>query len=45
MMAKRRTQSGNKAAAGAPNLDRSPPWAVVYYEAPDGSAPALEFLD
>lgn len=44
-MARRRTQSGKKAVAGAPSVDRSPPWAIVYYEAPDGSAPALEFLD
>ena len=44
-MAKRSTQSGKKAAAEAPSVDRSPPWAIVYYEAPDGSAPALKFLD
>jgi hypothetical protein len=45
MMAKRRKQSGKKAAAGVPRVDRAPPWAIVYYEASDGSAPALEFLD
>jgi hypothetical protein len=21
------------------------PWGIVYYQAPDGTAPALEFLD
>jgi hypothetical protein len=44
-MVKRRTQSGKKAASGAPSVNRSPPWAIVYYEARDGSAPALKFLD
>jgi hypothetical protein len=28
-----------------PRVDRTPPWAVVYYKAADGSIPALEFLD
>lgn len=45
MMAKRRAQTAKKAAAGAPSIDRSPPWAIVYYKAPDGSTPALKFLD
>jgi hypothetical protein len=28
-----------------PRVDRKPPWAVVYYKAPDGSVPAIEFLE
>lgn len=38
--AKRRT-----APASVPAVDRTPPWSVVYYEASDGTVPALEFLD
>jgi hypothetical protein len=26
-------------------IDRNPPWSIVYYAAPDGTVPALEFLD
>lgn len=26
-------------------IDRSPPWAIVYYEQADGRCPSLEFLD
>jgi hypothetical protein len=29
----------------AVRVDRTPPWAIVYYRAPDGAVPALEFLD
>jgi len=29
----------------APRVDRTPPWVIVYYKAPDGSVPALAFLD
>lgn len=32
-------------ASLAKRVDRSPTWAVVYYKALDGSAPALDFLD
>jgi hypothetical protein len=28
----------------APHRDQQLPWSVVYYQAPDGTAPALEFL-
>lgn len=28
-----------------PQVDRRSPWAIVYYEAPDGSSPALAFLE
>lgn len=31
--------------ASAPPVDRTPPWDVIYYQAPDGTVPALEFLD
>ena len=44
-MARRRKRDGKARASEAPRVDRRPPWAIVYYEAPDGSAPALEFLD
>jgi hypothetical protein len=33
------------APATVPSVDRTPPWSVVYYEASDGTVPALEFLD
>jgi hypothetical protein len=33
------------ALATVPAIDRTPPWRVVYYEASDGTVPALEFLD
>lgn len=26
-------------------VDRTPPWSVIYYQASDGTVPALEFLD
>src|SRR6266567_2420280 len=26
-------------------VDRTPPWAILYYQAADGSVPALGFLD
>lgn len=44
-MAKRRAQRGKPPAPQTPRVDRHPPWAIVYYQAPNGSAPALEFLD
>jgi hypothetical protein len=44
-MARRRAQSGKADASRVPRVDRRPPWAIVYYEAPDGSSPALEFLE
>jgi hypothetical protein len=31
--------------ASAPPVDRTPPWDVIYYQAPDGTVPALAFLD
>ena len=43
-MARRRSQTG-KAVSRTPHVDRSPPWAIVYYETRNGSVPALEFLD
>ena len=44
-MAKRRTQGGKADISRTPRVDRSPPWAIVYYLPPDGSTPAREFLD
>lgn len=43
-MPRRRPQS-DKTAPRTPQVDRRPPWAIVYYETGNGSAPALEFLD
>jgi|GEM_PF-3319012 len=43
-MARRRSHVG-KTTSLTPKLDRRPPWAIVYYETAEGSAPALEFLD
>ena len=44
-MPRRRPQSDKAEASRTPQVDRRPPWAIVYYETRDGSAPALEFLD
>lgn len=44
-MARRRPQNGKTDASQTPRVDRTPPWAVVYYATRAGSAPALEFLD
>lgn len=44
-MARRRKGNGKTRDSEAPRVDREPPWAIVYYEAPEGSVPALEFLD
>jgi hypothetical protein len=41
----KRRQDGKADRQRAPQVDRRPPWTVVYYKAPDGSAPALGFLD
>jgi hypothetical protein len=40
----RRARSADK-AGDSPQVDRTPPWGVVYYRASDGSVPAIEFLD
>jgi hypothetical protein len=39
-----RSRSGSKTSA-PPRVDRTPPWSIVYYAAPDRALPALEFLD
>jgi hypothetical protein len=44
-LGERRKGRGQKAPSRGPTVDRTPPWAIVYYEAPDGNAPAIEFLD
>lgn len=36
---------GGASASGTGHIDRRPPWAIVYYQAPDGSIPALDFLN
>jgi hypothetical protein len=40
-------RGGQRAARSASDrtADEQLPWAIVYYQAPDGTAPALEFLD
>jgi hypothetical protein len=40
----RRAKTASK-AGDPPQVDRTPPWVVVYYRAPDRSVPAIEFLD
>lgn len=40
----RRARSASK-TSGPSRVDRTPPWAIIYFKAPDGSVPALEFLD
>lgn len=44
-MARRRKRDGKAQESEKPRVERRPPWAIVYYQAPDGSVPALEFLD
>ncbi|HEY5192839.1 MAG TPA: hypothetical protein VIJ39_03060 [Solirubrobacteraceae bacterium] len=44
-MARRRSQNDKTDASRVPRVDRRQPWAIIYYETRDGSAPALEFLD
>lgn len=39
----RRRKRGEENAG--PEVDRQPPWAIVYYQGPEGVVPALEFLD
>jgi hypothetical protein len=43
-VAQRRRKSSKREPA-KPSVNRRPPWAILYYEASDGTAPALEFLD
>lgn len=40
----RRRKAGSEAQDPL-DVDRTPPWAVVYYKAPGGSVPAFELLD
>lgn len=40
----RRAKSTRK-ASDPRRVDRTPPWAIVYFRAGDGSVPAFEFLD
>ncbi|MGO9753114.1 MAG: hypothetical protein ACLP8S_33905 [Solirubrobacteraceae bacterium] len=47
-MRNRRGKRGAKRQAApvpVPAVDRTPPWSVIYYQASDGTVPALEFLD
>jgi hypothetical protein len=44
-MPRRTKQRSTTGTSAAPKVDRRPPWGIVYYKAPDGFAPALEFLD
>jgi hypothetical protein len=40
-----RRRKASSEARDPASVDRTPPWAVVYYKAPAGSVPALEFLE
>lgn len=44
-MAPRRKGDDNARGSDSRQVDRTPPWSIVYYEAPDGLVPALAFLD
>lgn len=44
-MARRSKKRGKARVQQAPKVDRKPPWAIIYYKAPDRSVPAVEFLD
>lgn len=44
-MARGRSKSGKAARSQTARVNRTPPWGIVYYKAPDGSVPALDFLD
>jgi hypothetical protein len=44
MPSRRRGQRRTRGASSGTPSERAP-WAVVYYQAPDATVPALEFLD
>jgi hypothetical protein len=44
MSPRRRDQRAARSTSSPPPAEQLP-WAIVYYKAPDGTVPALEFLD
>src|SRR5258708_38007931 len=44
-MPPRRRDERAARSASSPAPGKQLPWAIVYYKAPDGTTPALEFLD
>ncbi|MDQ2816404.1 MAG: hypothetical protein M3Z75_32335 [Actinomycetota bacterium] len=44
MPPRQRDQGGARSASGQDHGEQLP-WVIVYYQAPDGATPALEFLD
>ena len=44
-MPPRRRDQRTAGSTSSPAAGEQLPWAIVYYKAPDGTVPALEFLD